>query len=75
MFAAGSVFFTSRGAISMDLRMRKTSALNIWPAFTDVSIAMLLIFLFFLFIQFVFQQQIDPENPNGEKAGHDTGGI
>ena len=59
----------------MDLRMRKTSAMNIWPAFTDVSIAMLLIFLFFLFIQFVSNSKFDPENPNGEKAGHDTGGI
>ena len=37
----------------MDLRMRKTSVLNVWPAFTDVSITMLLILLFFLFIQFL----------------------
>ena len=37
----------------MDLRMRQTSVLNIWPAFTDVSITMLLILLFFLFIQFL----------------------
>ena len=42
----------------MDLRMRKTSVLNIWPAFTDVSIAMLLIFLFFLFIQFVSNSKL-----------------
>ena len=42
----------------MDLRMRKTSAMNIWPAFTDVSIAMLLIFLFFLFIQFVSNSKL-----------------
>lgn len=42
----------------MDLRMRQTSALNIWPAFTDVSIAMLLIFLFFLFIQFVSNSKL-----------------
>lgn len=31
--------------------MRQKSVLNVWPAFTDVSIAMLLIFLFFLFYQ------------------------
>ena len=31
----------------MNLRMRQNSVLNVWPAFTDVSIAMLLIFLFF----------------------------
>ena len=37
----------------MDLRMRQTSVLNIWPAFTDVAITMLLILLFFLFIQFL----------------------
>ena len=37
----------------MDLRMRKTSVLNVWPAFTDVAITMLLILLFFLFIQFL----------------------
>lgn len=37
----------------MDLRMRRTSVLNIWPAFTDVAITMLLILLFFLFIQFL----------------------
>ena len=42
----------------MDLRMRQTSVLNIWPAFTDVSIAMLLIFLFFLFIQFVSNSKL-----------------
>ena len=42
----------------MDLRMRQTSILNIWPAFTDVSIAMLLIFLFFLFIQFVSNSKL-----------------
>lgn len=38
--------------------MRQTSVLNIWPAFTDVSIAMLLIFLFFLFIQFVSNSKL-----------------
>lgn len=37
----------------MDLRMRRTSVLNVWPAFTDVAITMLLILLFFLFIQFL----------------------
>ncbi len=37
----------------MDLRMRQNSILNIWPAFTDVAITMLLILLFFLFIQFL----------------------
>ncbi len=42
----------------MDLRMRQNSALNVWPAFTDVSIAMLLIFLFFLFIQFVSNSKL-----------------
>ena len=42
----------------MDLRMRQTSVLNIWPAFTDVSITMLLIFLFFLFIQFVSNSKL-----------------
>ncbi len=42
----------------MDLRMRNTSDMNIWPAFTDVSIAMLLIFLFFLFIQFVSNSKL-----------------
>ena len=42
----------------MDLRMRQNSVLNVWPAFTDVSIAMLLIFLFFLFIQFVSNSKL-----------------
>ena len=42
----------------MDLRIRQNSVLNIWPAFTDVSIAMLLIFLFFLFIQFVSNSKL-----------------
>ena len=42
----------------MDLRMQQTSVLNIWPAFTDVSITMLLIFLFFLFIQFVSNSKL-----------------
>ena len=42
----------------MNLRMRQTSVLNIWPAFTDVSITMLLIFLFFLFIQFVSNSKL-----------------
>ncbi|RKU25046.1 hypothetical protein C6497_16870 [Candidatus Poribacteria bacterium] len=42
----------------MDLRMRQKSVLNIWPAFTDVSIAMLLIFLFFLFYQFVANSKL-----------------
>jgi chemotaxis protein MotB len=38
--------------------MRQNSVLNVWPAFTDVSIAMLLIFLFFLFIQFVSNSKL-----------------
>ena len=59
----------------MDLRMRQTSVLNIWPAFTDVSIAMLLIFLFFLFIQFVSNKQVDPKNPDGEKADYHTRSV
>ena len=42
----------------MDLRMRQNSVLNIWPAFADVSIAMLLIFLFFVFIQFVSNSKL-----------------
>ena len=42
----------------MDLRMRQNSILNVWPAFTDVSIAMLLIFLFFIFIQFVSNSKL-----------------
>ena len=42
----------------MNLRMRQNSALNVWPAFTDVSIAMLLIFLFFIFIQFVSNSKL-----------------
>lgn len=42
----------------MNLRMRQDSALNVWPAFTDVSIAMLLIFLFFIFIQFVSNSKL-----------------
>lgn len=33
--------------------MRQDSNFNVWPAFTDVSIAMLLIFLFFIFAQFL----------------------
>jgi len=37
----------------MDLRMRQSSVSNIWPAFTDVAMAMLLILLFFIFIQFI----------------------
>ena len=42
----------------MDLRIRQISVLNVWPAFTDVSIAMLLIFLFFIFIQFVSNSKL-----------------
>ena len=42
----------------MNLRMQQNSVLNIWPAFTDVSIAMLLIFLFFLFIQFISNSKL-----------------
>ena len=42
----------------MNLRMRQNSVLNVWPAFTDVSIAMLLIFLFFIFIQFVSNSKL-----------------
>ncbi len=42
----------------MNLRMRQPSVMNIWPAFTDISIAMLLIFLFFLFIQFVSNSKL-----------------
>ncbi len=42
----------------MDLRMRQKSVLNVWPAFTDISIAMLLIFLFFLFYQFVANSKL-----------------
>ena len=42
----------------MNLRMRQNSGLNVWPAFTDVSIAMLLIFLFFIFIQFVSNSKL-----------------
>lgn len=42
----------------MNLRMQQNSVLNVWPAFTDVSIAMLLIFLFFLFIQFVSNSKL-----------------
>ena len=38
--------------------MRQKSILNVWPAFTDVSIAMLLIFLFFLFYQFVANSKL-----------------
>lgn len=35
----------------MDLKMRQHSSFNVWPAFTDVFIVMLLIFLFFIFAQ------------------------
>ena len=42
----------------MNLRMRQNSVFNVWPAFTDVSIAMLLIFLFFVFIQFVSNSKL-----------------
>ena len=42
----------------MNLRMRQNSVLNVWPAFTDVSIAMLLIFLFFIFVQFVSNSKL-----------------
>lgn len=42
----------------MDLRMRQHSILNAWPAFTDISLAMLLIFLFFLFMQFVSNSKL-----------------
>ena len=42
----------------MNLRMRQNSALNVWPAFTDVSIAMLLVFLFFIFVQFVSNSKL-----------------
>ncbi len=38
--------------------MRQDSVFNVWPAFTDVSIAMLLIFLFFIFIQFVSNSKL-----------------
>ena len=42
----------------MNLRIHQNSALNVWPAFTDVSIAMLLIFLFFVFIQFISNSKL-----------------
>ncbi len=42
----------------MNLKMRQNTSFNVWPAFTDVSIAMLLIFLFFLFIQFVSNSKL-----------------
>ncbi len=42
----------------MNLRMRQNSVLNVWPAFTDVSIAMLLIFLFFIFVQFISNSKL-----------------
>ncbi len=42
----------------MNLRMRQNSVLNIWAAFTDVFIAMLLIFLFFIFIQFISNSKL-----------------
>ena len=42
----------------MNLRMRQNSVLNVWPAFTDVSIAMLLIFLFFIFVQFISSSKL-----------------
>ena len=38
--------------------MHQNSVFNVWPAFTDVSIAMLLIFLFFIFIQFVSNSKL-----------------
>lgn len=38
--------------------MRQDSVFNVWPAFTDVSIAMLLIFLFFIFIQFISNSKL-----------------
>lgn len=37
----------------MNLRMQEHSVFNIWPAFTDMAISMLLIFLLFIFIQFI----------------------
>ena len=58
----------------MDLSMRQNSVLNVWPAFTDVSIAMLLIFLFFIFIQFVsnsklfLKMQMEKRQDTVEKA-------
>lgn len=42
----------------MNLRIHQNSVLNVWPAFADVSIAMLLIFLFFVFIQFVSNSKL-----------------
>ena len=53
---------TRRRYTSMNLRVRQNSVLNVWPAFTDVSIAMLLIFLFFIFVQFVSNSKLILEN-------------
>ena len=59
----------------MDLRMRQTSVLNIWPAFTDVAIAMLLIFLFFLFIQFIANSKLILKIRMEKKAGDYPRGV
>ncbi len=37
----------------MSLRMRSSFGVNIWPGFTDIAISMLLIFMLFVFMQFI----------------------
>ena len=40
----------------MHLRMREHSALNIWPSFADIALAMILILIFFIIAQFLSNQ-------------------
>lgn len=37
----------------MNIRMPASFKIHVWPGFTDIAISMLLIFLFFVFIQFI----------------------
>ena len=40
----------------MTLKMREHSALNIWPSFADIALAMILILIFFIIAQFLSNQ-------------------
>jgi len=40
----------------MNLKMREHSALNIWPSFADIALAMILVLIFFIIAQFLSNQ-------------------
>ena len=59
----------------MDLRMRQTSVLNIWPRVYRCVNRDASHFLVFPFYSICFQQQVDPKNPDGEKAEYHTRSV